>query len=218
MQSRGRLNWIIFGAMAAEVLYTGAKMGIADHLGEEARDCNEIAQAVGAVPEALTRLLRAMAAIGLLAEPEPGRFALTEDGALLRSDRPDSMCTFVTLFGDPAMLAGWRELEHAARTGDTTFDRVFGTEFFDYLSVRPELSAAFNAAMQAGTMLTALQLPTAYNFTRFHTVADIGGGDGTLLASVLRAHDRLSGILFDTAAGLARAETTLSAAGVEGRC
>lgn len=218
LESRGRLNWMIFGAMAAEVLYTGAKMGIADHLGEDARDHREIARAVGAAPEALTRLLRAMTALGLLTEPEPGRFALTEDGTLLRSDRPDSMRTFVTLFGDPAMLAGWRELEHAVRTGDTTFNQVFGTDFFDYLCARPALSAAFNAAMQAGTMLTAHQLPDAYDFTRFHTVADIGGGDGTLLAGILNAHKHLSGILFDTEAGLAQAETTLTAAGVERRC
>ncbi len=128
------------------------------------------------------------------------------------------MRTFVTLFGDPAMLAGWRELEHAVRTGDTTFNQVFGTDFFDYLSARPALSAAFNAAMQAGTLLTAHQLPNAYDFTRFHTVADIGGGDGTLLAGILNAHKHLSGILFDTEAGLAQAETTLTAAGLEQRC
>lgn len=217
-ESRARLNSIVFGAMATEVLYTAAKMGIADHLSENARDHHEIAEAVRAAPPAMGRLLRAMAAIGLLTEPEPGHFALTEDGAMLQSDRPDSMRTFVTLFGDPAMLAAWRELEHAVRTGDTTFDRVFGTDFFNYLSGRPALSVAFNAAMQTGTMLTAHQLPAAYDFARFHTVADIGGGDGTLLAGILSAHGHLSGILFDTKAGLAEAETTLTTAGLQQRC
>jgi hypothetical protein len=47
---------------------------------------------------------------------------------------------------------------------------------------------------------------------------DVGGGDGTLIAAILRSHPALRGILFDTAAGLAQAEQTLRHAGLEQRC
>jgi O-methyltransferase domain/Dimerisation domain len=217
-EDRGRLVGLVFGAMAAQVLSTAARMGIADRLGDDERSGPQLAADLGTDAKTLTRLLRAMAALGLLTETEPGSFKLTDLGALLRCDRPDSMHSFVQMFSDPAMLGAWRELEHAVRTGETTFDRIHGTTFFGYLAERPELSAQFNAAMRQGTALTAQQLPDAYDFSRFRTVADIGGGDGTLLAAVLSAHPHLSGILFDTAEGLAQADDTFTAVGVMQRC
>jgi ubiquinone/menaquinone biosynthesis C-methylase UbiE len=216
--SRTQIVQLVFGAMAAEVLFTAARLGIADRMGDAERTGSDVAGDIGADPTSVTRLLRTMAALGILTETAPGRFSLTEAGALLRSDRPDSMHSFVEMFGDPAMLAAWRELGHAVHTGETTFDRVFGTSFFGYLADRPELSARFNAAMRQGTAATAQQLPDAYDFGKYRTVADIGGGDGTLLTAVLAANPHLHGILFDTAEGLAQADATFTAAGVADRC
>jgi hypothetical protein len=68
------------------------------------------------------------------------------------------MHSFVDMYGDPAVLAPWRELTHSVKTGETTFGRVFGTSFFGYLAEHPELSARFNAAMRQGTAMTARQL------------------------------------------------------------
>lgn len=56
-----------------------------------------------------------------------------------------------------------------------------------------------------------------YDFSRFHTVADIGGGDATLLAAILVEHPRLTGILFDTTEGSAQAHATAQSAGVADR-
>jgi hypothetical protein len=72
--------------------------------------------------------------------------------------------------------------------------------------------------MRQGTALIAQQLPGIYDFGRFATIADLGGGDGTLIATVLHAHPGLRGILFDTADGLAEADRALQAAGVADRC
>jgi hypothetical protein len=218
VESRGRVVSLVFGAMAAQVLSTAAQLGVADRFGDAERSGSELAADLDTDASATTRLLRAMAALELLKETEPGRFRLTESGALLRSDRPDSMRSFVQMFSDPAMLDAWRQLDHAVRTGETTFDRVYGTSFFAYLAERPELSAQFNAAMRQGTALTAQQLPEAYDFSRFQTVTDVGGGDGTLLAAVLAAHPQLNGILFDTVEGLAQADDTFKAAGLTDRC
>jgi hypothetical protein len=217
MQDRLRIVDIAFGAMAAEVLFTAARLGVADLIGDGEAVAVDVAAAYDADGTSFTRLLRTMAAMGLLTEPAPGLFRLTTSGALLRSDDSHSLRAFVQMFGDPTMLAGWRELETAVRTGQTTFDKVYGTSFFDYLAQRPELSARFNAAMRQGTMAIATQLPTSYDFTRFHTVADIGGGDGTLLTAVLRANPALRGILFDTAEGLAQAAETFDDAAVSDR-
>jgi hypothetical protein len=113
------------------------------------------------------------------------------------------------MYLDPTMLAVWRELATAVRTGETAFDKVCGTDFFDDLSANPDLSERFNSAMRQGTVLTAQQLPGVYDLRRFATIADLGGGgDATLIAAVLHAHPDLRGILFDTADGLAQADRT----------
>jgi SAM-dependent methyltransferase/DNA-binding MarR family transcriptional regulator len=218
LEARGHLVQLVFGAMAAQAVHTAAQLRLADLLADLDRTGAELAEQIGADAAALTRLLRALAALGLVSESVPGAFRLTDSGQLLRTDHPESMSALVQLFGGATTLAPWRELETAVRTGETTFEKVYGSSAFEYLAAHPELSAQFNAAMRQGTALTAQQLPGFYDFARFHTVADIGGGDGTLLAAVLRAHPALRGILFDTQSGQAEARHTLSAAGVADRC
>ena len=138
----------MFGAMAAEAVFTAARLRVADLLGEGQRGGAAIAKEIGADEGALTRLLRALAALELVSEPEPAQFGLTEAAQLLRSDRPESMHAFVRMFGDPTMLSAWRELDTAVRTGEATFDKVYGTSFFEHLSANPELSELFNSAMR----------------------------------------------------------------------
>ena len=216
--ARGRVGGLVFGAMAAEAVFAAARMRVADLLGDAQRSGTEVAEEIGAKAESFTRLLRALAGLELVSEPAPGQFRLTEAGQLLRSDQPESMHAFVSMFGDPAMLSGWRELETAIRTGEPTFDKVYGTTFFNHLWANPELSEQFNAAMRQGTVVSSQQLLQHYDLGSFHTIADIGGGDGTLLAEILRRYPNLRGILFDTAHGLAQADRTLAGANVTDRC
>jgi len=217
-ESQTQFVSMVFGAMAADVLYTAAKLGLADAIGGGERSAAELARDTGTDSRSLTRLLRAMAALDLLDEGRHDRFALTETGALLRSDHSYSLRSFATTFGDPVMRAAWRDLDEAVRTGERPFDRIFGASFFAHLASQPQLSADFNAAMRQGTAATAHQLPQAYDFTSFTTVADLGGGDGTLLAAVLAANPRLRGILFDTAHGSAQAADVVENAGLTERC
>jgi hypothetical protein len=216
--ARGRVGALVFGAMAAEVVFAAARMRVADLLGDGGRSAAEIARDIGADEEAVTRLLRTLAALELVSEPAPAQFRLTVAGQLLRSDQPESMHAIVRTFGDPTMLSAWRELDTAIRTGRPTFEKVYGTSFFNHLLANPELSEQFNCAMRQGTVVAAQQLLQHYDFGPFRMIADIGGGDGTLLAEVLRAYPGLRGILFDTADGLAQADRTLTGANVGDRC
>ncbi|WP_280385560.1 methyltransferase [Nocardia wallacei] len=217
-EQRGQIIGLVFGQMAGQLVATAARLHLADALGDGARSGAEIAEIIGTHDLSTTRMCRALAAFGLLTETEPGRFRLTDTGALLRTDRPDSLNSFVQMFSDPAMQAAWGELGTAVQTGKPSFDTIFGVGFFDYLAAHPHLSAQFNVSMRQGTAATARILPQHYAFADFPTVADIGGGDGTLLAAVLGANPDLRGILYDTAEGLAQAAETLSAQGVSERC
>ncbi|WP_192918064.1 methyltransferase [Streptomyces spectabilis] len=217
-EDRGRVVQLVVGSLAAQTLRAAVRLRVVEIIGDKERRAAEVAAEAGTQPQATTRLLRALAGLGILKERAPGSYAVTPAGSLLDPGRPDSLAALVGIFGEPVMLRAWEHLDEGVRTGETTFASVFGADFFPYLKEHPELSALFNEAMSQATSATAAQLPQAYDFGRFTTVADIGGGDGTLLSGVLREHPRLSGVLYDTEEGLAQAPRTLRRHGVEDRC
>lgn len=204
--------------MQAQVLYVAAELKVADLLADGPRSSEELALDTGTHAESLLRLLRALVVLGVLAQTEPDRFELTDLGGQLRSDTPDSVRSFVTMVCEPESWQSWGDLLSCLRTGDTAFDRIFGMPFFEYLGHHPEKSATFNAAMSDITRGMAPEIIAGYDFSRFRTAVDVGGGDGTLLAQILRSEPELQGVLFDLPNGLESAAPVLEAAGVADRC
>ncbi|WP_425264014.1 methyltransferase [Streptomyces silaceus] len=217
-EARMRVIRLLFGGMAVQTVRAAQRLRVVELLGDKERPAAEVAAEAGTQVQGMTRLLRALAGLGLVHETAPGTFVVTPEGALLDPGHPDSMADLAALFADPTMLRAWEGLDDAVRTGETVFGSVFGTDFFSYLKARPERSAQFNRAMSQSTRGAADVLPERYDFGRFRTVADIGGGDGTLLSAVLRAHRNLAGLVYDTEEGLAQAPATLERHGLAGRC
>ncbi|MFE0136784.1 methyltransferase [Streptomyces sp. NPDC059037] len=209
---------LVFGSMAAQTVRAAARLKVMELIGDKQRSAAEIAADAGASTQPMTRLLRALTSLGLLREHTAGSFSVTPAGALLDPTRPDSLSALVGMFTEPTMLRAWEHLDDSVRTGDIAFDAVFGKDFFSHLKELPALSAEFNAAMSQAATATAAALPLAFDFGRFTTVADVGGGDGTLLGGVLRAHPALTGVIYDTQEGLAQAPTTLERQGLTERC
>ncbi|WP_447040594.1 methyltransferase [Streptomyces sp. DSM 118878] len=218
MADRGLIVQLAFGSMASQTLRAALRLGVFDLIGDGRRPASEVAAEAGAEHQPMTRLLRALAGLGLMQEHEPDTFSVTAAGALLDSSRPDSLVSFVRMFTDPAIVRAWDGLDSSVRTGGIAFDAVFGTDFFSFLGRHPQLSADFNAAMSQASEETAAVLPHAYDFSRFTSVTDIGGGDGSVLAGILAAHPALTGVLHDTKDGLAQAPGTLDRHGVADRC
>ncbi|MEU4805828.1 methyltransferase [Actinosynnema sp. NPDC023587] len=220
IDARRTLMNALFGTMITQVVGVTARLGLADAIGNDGRSADDLAEQFDIDPERLNRLLRALACLGLCTEPKQGTFLLTEAGALLREDNPQSLLSLARLLTDKSMQDAWLHLETGIRTGRPAFTEVFGVPVFEYMADRPELSAVFNAAMSQRTKGdgVATALPEHYDFTTFASVTDVGGGDGTLLASVLEHHPALRGVVFDTPEGVAQAARTLDAAGLAGRC
>ncbi|KNB53160.1 methyltransferase [Streptomyces caatingaensis] len=216
--ARSVVSNLIWGKMTSSLLSTTLGLGVADVLGDEARTAADVAERCGTLPDPTLRLLRALAALGLLTEEKAGVFRLTPAGALLRNDNPDGMSTLVRIYTDPVLNAAWERLDHSLRTGLPSFDEVFGRDYFTHLKENPDVSAEFNQAMGQSTRFVAESVPDRYDFSRFRTVVDMGGGDGTLLAGILRAVPDLRGVVYDSPEGLAQAPALLEAAGVADRC
>jgi len=85
------MHHLLAGGWVAQIIHTAAQLGLADHFGEKARDVASLASATATHPPLLSRLLRALAAVGVVHESEDRRYTLTSLGATLRTDQAGSM-------------------------------------------------------------------------------------------------------------------------------
>ncbi|WP_165975558.1 methyltransferase [Actinomadura rubrisoli] len=207
--TRSPLIDLAFGYMPAQMLHVAAELGLADALHGEPRSSAELAKETGAHAPSLLRLLRALAVLGVVEQRERDLFALTAEGARLRSDAPDSIRSLIRLFCGPDVWRTWGDMAETLRTGEYAWLRVTGKTPFEFFDTNEELSVTFNRAMAEHTRDVAPALIGAHDFRRHRTVADLGGGDGTLIAAILRAAPGARGILYDLPAGLAAAPKTL---------
>jgi hypothetical protein len=211
------LRRLINGCQVSQALSVAATLGVADLLAAGPRTSDDLALESGADPDALYRLLRALAAVGVLREEDERRFALTALGEPLRSDVPGSLAGWAEFVGRPAFWQSWGALLHSVRTGENAFRHVHGADVWSWRAERPDENAAFDRAMASLTGGVDRALLEAYDFGRFGTVVDVGGGNGTLLASLLGAYPAMRGILFDQPQVTDSAEDVLGAAGVADR-
>jgi hypothetical protein len=195
------------------------QLGLADTLRDGVpRSSRKLAQATGTHPSSLRRLLRALAALGVLEQVAADRFALTPFGQPLRSEVPDSLRDFTKLFCCELHWRGWGNLLHSLRSGETVANQVFGMPIYDYLARNAGQAAVFHDGQAALTHLVAAAVIEACDFSHHAVVADVGGGNGALLAAVLAANPGLRGMLLDLPTGLAGAGPVLEKAGVVERC
>ena len=187
-----------------------------DVVGEEPMPVTEIAARVDADPSSLRRVMRLLASIGIFSEAEPGSFVATPMSDLLRDDRPDSVRYLAMQQGSPTYRAAG-ELLQSVRTGEPTAEAVLGKPFFDYLADDAEASDLFNRAM-AGNARARAAATLAFDWGGVATVADIGGGNGSLLTTLLAAEEHLRGVVFDLPHVVQDARPVIDEAGLSARC
>jgi hypothetical protein len=210
----------ITGYWTAQLVFVAAKLGIADALAKGPLTADALAKRVGAHAPSLRRVLRALAAHGIFKEGPGGRFRLTPLAETLRGDRPGSLRSFALMMVDGYNWHAWGALEHSVRTGEPAFDRVHGVPVFRYLEQHPEEERAFAASMASISGTENAAIARAYPFARLRRLVDVGGAHGHLLATILRRHRRLHGVLYDQPQVVRAAAESgfLSAPEISGRC
>ena len=208
---------MVMGFRGTHLLYVMAELGMADLLAAGPRNSADLAAALDADRDALHRVLRALAQLGV---SRPGdqtvRFALTPVGDCLRSDRPDSLRPTARLWGHEMIQRAWGNLLHTVRTGETAFDHVYGMSAFAYLDANPDAASVYNEFM-ANRPAAAPAVAAAYDFAPFSTIVDVGGGNGSLLAEILGAYPGPNGVIFDLPHSRPDAEETIRTADLSDR-
>ncbi|MBZ9935135.1 hypothetical protein LB518_02425 [Mesorhizobium sp. BR1-1-16] len=182
----------------ARCVHVIAEARIADHLGAGADAVEMLAAKAGVDADALDRIMRYLVSSGIFTAA-PAGYANNEASELLRSDEPGSMWAYACMIGSTWQWESLGALSHTLATGETGMSHVFGVDSFAYLADHPSDQAMFDAAMQSRSHRDLAAVVEAGDFSLFPVIADIGGGNGSLLRAVLDAASRSQGILFDQA-------------------
>jgi len=192
---RSELLRLLIGGWVSSAVAAAVELGIADALHPVPQDASSVAIAVGADPESTSRLLRLLQSLDLLHCDTEDRFSLTALGELLHPGHPQSMCRLVQLYDEQYFADAWRQLVPGLRTGEQPFTRAHGQTVFEYLANRPDELARYSAGIAVGSGFVAV-LPELLDFGG-ESVMDVGGGDGTLLDTILAANPDTTGILVE---------------------
>lgn len=186
---------------ATNLMRTAFDFGLPDEIGDEPEPVPRLAERVGADPAALRRLLRGLSRLGVFRPAGDDRYAATRLSSLLRTD--ESSTGLAAFAHEDWMWRLWDNLTPAVRTGETPFPKLFGKNFFDYISEdAPQSGERFNLAMTRGIGATNEAVVAALDLSEVSTLVDVGGGQGSMLRDLLRANPDLNGVLFDIPSAL----------------
>jgi hypothetical protein len=174
-----------------------AELGVADVFTEESLSAAELADAVGANPDALRRALRLISTYGVFVEAQDGRFHHSPMSRVMRSDHPQSQRDWLRLGRTRLAFRILAGLSHSLRTGRPAAELAAPEGVFAYLAANPDEASIFDKAMTARSRKDIADVVRTYDFSAFRTIADIGGGQGHLLRAVLESVADARGILFD---------------------
>lgn len=194
-----------------------ATLRIADHIVAGLRTAPELAEAVDADTDALERLLRYLAARGVLTRDDSGWYGLTPLGEALRDDHPAGLRAGMDMNGIGKADLSFVQLMHSVKTGEPAYPVQFGLPFWDDLAASPTLTEAFNTYMGSDIPARSPDILSGFDWASLGSIVDVGGGDGSLLIALLKQYPTLRGRVLDLPDTAAAADRAITAAGVADR-
>lgn len=208
---------LLFGKHITGCISAVARLGVPDHMSSAPVSVAELAKKVGAHEPSLYRAMRMLATCGVFEETAPRHFCLTPMSTLLRSDTPGTMRHFAKQMGDRWSIRPFEHMTDILRTGEDGVTKAFGKHVFDYLRDEPEEADTFNHSMTSFSAFVSEAVLQAYDFSEIRLLADVGGGHGALLASILKRYPVMQGVVFDLREVVTSAEGRNHLEGVQDR-
>ena len=212
------LMQMLTGAWVTQAVATAARLGIPDLLVSGPKTAEELATDVKADPSAVRRLMRALAGVGVFAPSSGGKYGLTDLSDRLRDGFPGSLKHMFIAETDGVHWRSWEKVADAVRTGLPRPQAVFDMPAFDYYAKNVEEGEQFGRAMENVSGFAAHAVLEAYDFGGIQTLADVGGGNGSMVLAVLGRHPEMRGIVCDLPYIEKQAAERIQAAGASGRC
>jgi hypothetical protein len=206
---------LMTGHIVASSVNVVAQLGIADRLAGGPRSAEDLARDCGVNADALYRVLRALASLGVFEEQSPRTFGLTPAGAALCDGPLRWMALWIA---GEFNLRVYANAMHSVKTGESAVPATVGADIFDHFAQNGALSKIFNDAMTGFSTVVIPAVLEVYDFSGIRTLVDVAGGHGGVLTSILQKHPSMKGVLFDLEHVLAGARPKIAAQGLADRC
>lgn len=195
-ESKKKLFGMILAFIQSQCIYVATRLGIFNILEEKEQSLENLALKTETKPERLYFILRALSHLGVLTE-KPGQiFASTELSSLLVTNQGPSMGHLAMHLIEPAQWDAWKVLEEALHTGEVPFEKANNKTVYEFCQDNKWSGDVFINAMSFLTNHAVDALLDVYDFSRFGTVMDVGGGQGGLIAQIVKRFG-CKGVLFD---------------------
>jgi len=182
---------LFMGYIPTRVIYVAAKLGVIDQIGDEGAEAQDLARRLEVHPDALFRVLRALAGLGVLHQDENDRFFVTSFGETLGKDSPQSVRDYA-IYSHEMVYEGFERIMDSVRTGTPVI-----ADMFELLRANPDQEATFHAGMGNRGRIETATILDAYDFSRCGRIVDVGGGNGAFLSGILASCEQASGVLYD---------------------
>jgi orsellinic acid C2-O-methyltransferase len=193
-----RIGQLVNGFWTTQILNVAVQLGIPEQLAQGPKTATSIAQAAQAHPSSVFRLLRALHTLGVCRAVGEESFELTTAGHVLRPDVSRSLRGRALFAGD-MLWQQYSDLAYVVKSGNTTQKIDTGPDAFKKLSADPVRFDSFQRAMAEGSVRTARDAVAHYDFSRFSSVLDLGGGYGGVLSVLLATNQTMTGAVCDLA-------------------
>lgn len=185
------------GGRLFQIVNALVELGVADILEGGPLPISELAERAGANEQALQRVLRATAMLGIFTEGPTGVFSSTPVTKSLAQDNPHGVFPLVRYNHMELTARPFEEILHSLRTGEPAFRKAMGVTFNEYLEQNLEADRFCDEFQTYWAKQFAAEELDQWQLGRFSSIADLGGGDGFFLAQALRRYPRLKAYLFD---------------------
>jgi hypothetical protein len=173
---------LINSVILARALYTATSLKLADHLDNRNLSLQELATLTHTNTQSLERLMRFLLASDIFEKQSDGSYRNNASSVFMQKNHPQTMYPFF-LHDDETRWNSFGHLTYSIETGKPSFDMLYGKNYFDYLATSPLLSKRFDDAMTIISENEETLIAKTLSFTR--SIADIGGGKGTLLKKII---------------------------------
>ncbi|MFX1376305.1 MAG: methyltransferase [Promethearchaeota archaeon] len=208
----------IAGKTYTHVVSVVAKLGIADLLANGPKSVEDLSIATETHAPSLYRVLRVLDRMGVFSEESPGIFSLTKASEFLKTGSPFSVKDWAILNGSEWHSRSWMNLLYSVKTGKPSFWEIYGMKGFEYFKRNQEDYEVLNNAMTFFSRGQAKRIVNSYDFSKFRTIVDVGGGYGYLLTEILKRNPSLQGILYELPEATDGARKTIEKENLLNRC
>jgi len=205
-----KVKELAWGMVSTSVVVAAIRLGLPDAISDDPATTESLAERVGAEPGTMARLLDALQCRGIFERTPDGRYQHNDVSRLLRDDDPNSVSYLVQWIGHPLLWPLWPRLDEAIRSGDAVFPSIYGKYVFDYIHEdEPAAGMVLGRGMSQASNHTSAAIARSLDLADAKVVADIGGGQGNLLKTILENHEHVRGVLFDLPPVVERAHPEL---------